>query len=399
MKPNSRYIARQAILDAGSNCVGYELLYRDADVERAVFDDVDRASLQVFDSAYLFGINKLCGDLSAFINCSRDVLASDIINVLQPNRTVLEILETVEPDTEVLRACERLKMQGFTLALDDFVPNLNTYEFLPLVDIVKIDMQDLSPEVVSILQDRVTPGTKLLAERVETMEEYQKASDLGCELFQGFYFFKPQVMATNDLSPTRISSLRMLQSTMKEDLQFSELEEIVKQDAALCYRLLRFINSAEFCLRSSVQSVRHALALLGERNTRRWAMLTSMVVAGDDKSRELLRSALMRARMLEHVAPLAKCSEYEGFLVGLLSLMAAIFDSPKLADGLEVPLTVGAALAGKQVRLRKLLDLAESYERSEWRACEELAKELKLTEFEVSNAYLEAADWVSRIPI
>jgi len=399
MNLNSRYIARQAILDSQSNCVGYELLYRNANVDRAIIDDVDRASMQVFDSAYLFGIDSLCGEHKAFINCSQDVITSDIINVLQPARTVLEILETVEPDPEVLKSCERLKKQGFMLALDDFVPSVKTYQFLPLVDIVKVAIDDLGPEVISILADRTMPGTRLLAERVETEEDFKKARDLGFEMFQGFYFCKPQVMATNDLSPTKVSGLRLLQATMKEDLQFSELERIVKEDAALCYRLLRFINSAEFCLRSSVQSVQHALALLGERNTRRWAMLTSLVVAADDRPRELLRCALMRARMLELIAPMAKCSSYEGFLVGLLSLLSSILDSPKMTDGLEMPLTVSAALAGKQVRLRKLLDLAEKYERSDWACCEEIAKELKLTEIELSNAYLQSADWVARIPI
>jgi EAL and modified HD-GYP domain-containing signal transduction protein len=236
-------------------------------------------------------------------------------------------------------------------------------------------------------------------ERVETRDQYQTARGLGFELFQGFYFCKPQVMATKALNPSRVNSLRLLQATVNEELKFAELERIIKEDAALCYRLLRYINSVEFCLRSSVQSIRHAFALLGERNTRRWALLTGTVIASKDKPRELLRSALLRAKLIELIAPFAKCSEYEGFLVGLLSLMAVILDSPCIANQLETPVRVSAALAGKEGRLRELLKVVVSYERSEWDECQALAKNLNLGEVELSSAYLEAVGWVSRIPI
>ena len=399
MEINNRFIARQAILDSQSQCIGYELLYRHANQEHAVFDDAGQASLQVFDSAHLFGIEALCGESKAFVNCTHETLLSDFINVLQPTRTVLEICETVPPDSELLKACARLKTSGYMLALDGFVPGEASNAFLPLADFVKIEMRSASPEIVAFVLDRTGSGTKLLAERVETRDEYDTARGLGFELFQGFYFCKPQVMATKELCPSRISNLRLLQATVNEELNYSELEKIIKQDAALCYRLLRFVNSVEFCLHSSVQSIRHAFALLGERNTRRWALLTGMVMAADDKPRELLRCALLRAKLMELIAPWAACSEYEGFLLGLLSLMAVILDSPSIANRLEIPGTVSAALAGKQGRLRKLLEVVIRYERSEWEECETLAKHLKLGEAELSAAYVQAIEWVSKIPV
>jgi EAL and modified HD-GYP domain-containing signal transduction protein len=206
-------------------------------------------------------------------------------------------------------------------------------------------------------------------------------------------------MSTKALSPSRLSSIRLLQATVNEELKYSELEAIIKEDPALCYRLLRFVNSVEFCLRSNVQSIRHAFALLGERSTRRWALLTGTVMSADDKPRELLRCALLRAKLMEIVAPWASCSEYEGFLVGLLSLMAVILDSPSIANRLEIPVTVSAALAGKDVRLRKLLEVVIRYERSEWDECEALAKSLHLGEAELSAAYVDAIGWVSKIPL
>jgi EAL and modified HD-GYP domain-containing signal transduction protein len=190
-----------------------------------------------------------------------------------------------------------------------------------------------------------------------------------------------------------------VQATVNEKIEFTELEAIIKQDAALCFRLLSFINAAEFCHATRVQSIRHALSLLGECKTRRWALLTSVVMMGNDKQGELLRCALLRARFLELTAPRAKCSEYEGFLVGLLSLMAVITNSPSIASRLELPLNVNAALAGKQGRLSDLLKVAVHYERSEWDECEAIADTLKLGEIELSAAYIEAVAWVSEILI
>jgi EAL and modified HD-GYP domain-containing signal transduction protein len=398
MEPNNRFIARQAILDSNSHCFGYELLYRNADTDRAIFEDASQASMQVFDSAYLFGIEVLCGESKAFVNCDTQVLISDFINVLQPGRTVLEISESVSADADILRICNKLKANGYLLALE-YSGSDAAVGFLPVVDFVKVDMRLASPEVVSFLQDRISPTTKLLAHRVETRDDFERARGLEFELFQGFYFCQPQVLATKSLSPSRISSLRLLQATVNEELKFSELEKIIKEDAALCYRLLRFINSVEFCHRVSIQSIRHALALLGERNTRRWALLTGTVLAADDKPRELLRCALVRAKLIELVAHYARCSEYEGFLVGLLSLMAVMLDSTSVIDRLEIPVTVSAALAGRDGRLRDLLNLVISYERGEWTQCEALATSLHLGETELSSAYMQSVAWVTKIPI
>lgn len=396
---NDRFIARHAILDLHSQCVGYELLYRNADTDQANVDDGSQASLQVFDSTHLFGVEALCGEFKAFVNCTRDVLTGDLINILQPARTVLEIVETVHADKDLLDVCRRLKTSGYALALDHFALGEDREAFLPIADIVKVDIHTASPELTLFVQERAKVGTKLLAERVETRDEYETARALGFELFQGFYFCKPQVMAAKSLGPSRINNLRLLQATVNAELKFSELETIIKEDAALCYRLLRFINSAEFCLRSSVQSIRHAFALLGERNTRRWVLLTCTVMMGDDRPPELLRCALLRAKLMELISPGAKCSEYEGFLVGLLSLMAVILDSPSIATRLEVPVNVSAALAEKGGRLGDLLKVAISYERSEWEECQAIARTLNLGEAELSKAYVEAVRWVSKIPI
>lgn len=400
MELTNRFIARQAILDAQSQCIGYELLYRDRDSERATLVDAGRATMQVLDCAYLFGIENLCGQLKAFIKCPQEVLVSDFINVLQPTRTVLEIVETAVPDPDTLKLCARLRQSGFALALDGFLPGDTSFMFLPLVDVVKVDLHTTTVEFLRLLKEKAALGTRLLAKHVETREEYERARSLGFDLFQGFYFCQPQVMATKELSPSRISNLRLLQATVNEELRFSDIETTIKEDAALCYRLLRFVNTVEFCVYSSVKSIRHALALLGERNIRRWILLTATIAAADDyKRRELLRCALLRAKLGELVAPQAKCSEYEGFLLGLFSLMAVILDSPTIPSQIELPASVSAALAGKEGRLRRLLEVVISYERSEWGQCENLARTLNLSETDLSTAYVQAIAWLSKIPL
>ena len=332
MPLNNRFIARQAILDLHSRCYGYELLYRNANVDKATVADNQQASLQVLDNARLLGIEALCGQGKVFVNCSREILTGDLINILRPARSVVEILETVIPDDDTLQACANLRESGFTLALDDFVPGEDSNAFLPLVDIVKVEMHMASLDLVKFVKANTRPGTKLLVERIETKEDYEATRALGFELFQGFYFSKPQVIETRSFSPSHASNLRLLQATVNEKIEFTELEAVIKQDAALCFRLLSFINAAEFCHAARVESIRHALTLLGEHKTRRWALLTSVVMMGDDKLGELLRCALLRARFMELIAPRAKCSEYEGFLVGLLSLMAVVTNSPSIAN-------------------------------------------------------------------
>ena len=187
MVHNNRFIARQAILDDHSQCVGYELLYRNAEVDRAIFDDAGYASMQVFDSAHLFGIESLCGQLKAFVNCTRQTLTSDFISVLQPSRTVLEILESVPPDPELLQVCKGLKTRGYTLALDDFVPSEAANAFLPLVDIVKVEMSTASPELVIFILERISPGNATTGRKSETRDEYETARGLGFKLFQGLF--------------------------------------------------------------------------------------------------------------------------------------------------------------------------------------------------------------------
>ncbi len=400
MTNNTRFIARQPILDTHLQCVGHELLYRDSVVNRAQFSDPEQASLQTLESAYLFGMETLCGEGKAFINCTAALLTSDLLRVLPADRTVLEIPESVTPTPEVVRACNELRASGYQIALDGFIPADRSEGLVDCADILKADFRTTAPDVRAAIATRFKNKT-LLADKVETQEGFEEARGLGYSLFQGYFFHHPQVMATQEVSASRISHMRLLQAAMNEEFQLALLEKVIKEDAALCYRLLRFVNSAAFGLRSSVGSIRHALSLLGEKGTRRWVILTTTVMAADGQPTELLRCALHRARMGELLAPQAKYPEYEGFLLGLFSLAPAILgtDPGALVAQVELPARVSAALVGKEGRLKTLLSVVTSYERGNWGECEEAAASLSLTEHSVSAAYIESAQWLSQIPL
>lgn len=396
-----RYIARQAILDTNQKTVGYELLYRDGPQAIASFEDTDVASMQTLDSSLLFGVDTLCGEALAFINCSAHTLLSDYINVIPPTKAVLEILEDVPATPEILEACKRLSNANYTLALDDFIPTPANAAFIPYAKILKVDFRATTHDERVKIVKKFGGSVTLLAEKVETQEEYEEALKLHFSLFQGFYFCKPALLCRRDASPSRMAYIRLIEAIANESMDLSKLEDIIKSDAALCFRLLRYLNSAVFCLQSGVSSIRHALALLGEREIRRWVMLTAVAQAADGKPVELVRNAMIRAKVGELLAPKAKCKAYDAFLVGLFSLMDAVLDLPlsELVTKVELPPAVNAALCGVDGRLLQLLDLVRNNEVGDWDNCELIGSKLGIDEPGLTHAYLESLKWVEQLSV
>ena len=334
-----RYIARQAILDTESNCYGYELLYRNGYEASAHIVDWDRVLKETIDNVFLLGVESLRRSRKLFVNCTRDVLVNQSLTLFPPQSTVLEILETIEPDADVLRACGQLKAQGYTLALDDFVDNDLTRPLLDYAAIIKIDVQATSPACQIDLARSLGGNFRLLAERVETRAEYDASKELGFTLFQGYFFYRPEVVEVRDVSALNVRYTQLLDVVNRPEIDLRRAEEIVKCDPALCYRLLRYLNSAAFGFRCSINSIRHAFALLGDRELRKWVSLAAVSVLSKGKAEELLTSALLRARFLELLAPKAKCKPYNAFLVGLLSLVDGMVGMPlaKFVDQLLLP--------------------------------------------------------------
>jgi c-di-GMP-related signal transduction protein len=397
---NLRYVARQPIFDRDEKVFGYELLFRDGMENAFRGVDADAASRSTLDSSLLMGLDVLCDGRRAFINCTRNTLTSGLVTLMPSSSTVAEILENVPPDAEVMAACQHLKEAGYMIALDDYVTNDAREPLADMADIIKIDIRITSLEERAALVKRHGPWrSRMLAEKVETREEFVVARDQGFVYFQGYFFRKPEIVATRDLPANRINYLRLLQAVSRPELDLAALENLVKGEASICYRLLRYLNSAAFGLRSEIHSVRHALSILGEREIRRWMRLVATIGAGEDKTSDLVLSALVRARFGELLAPRVPHGESDLFLLGLLSLIDAMLEMP-MSEVLEkVPLDheTKAVLLGQPSMLRPVYQLMLAHESGEWQVTAGLGADLHLDHEEVASLYWQAQQWARQV--
>ncbi|HUO27264.1 MAG TPA: HDOD domain-containing protein [Candidatus Aquilonibacter sp.] len=395
-----RYVARQPIFDREKNVFGYELLFRD-DMENMFHGgDIDAASRSTLDSSLLVGLDVLCDGRRAFVNCTRETLVRGLVTMLPSHATVAEILENVPVDDEVLAACERLKEAGYMIALDDFVSDDPREALTDIADIVKVDLRLTTAEQRAELVKRHGPWRcRMLAEKVETHEEFIAVRDQGFVYFQGYFLHRPEIVAARDVPANRINHLRLLQAVSQPELDVSALEKLIKTEASICYRLLRYLNSAMFAFRSEVRSVRHALSILGDSEVRRWVRLVATVGAGQDKPSDLVLCALVRARFGELLAPYVPHGESDLFLLGLLSLIDAMLDTT-MADVLnKIPLDAPTkdVLLARPSLLRPVFQLILAHESGEWEAAKGLAETLHLDPDAVASSYWQAQQWARQV--
>ena len=392
--PGQRFVARQPILDRSQNVFGYELLFRNG-VEDYFNADPELAARSTLDSSLLYGINMLCDRRRAFVNCTREVLFKDLITLLPPHQTVAEILETVEPEDRVIAACKRLKAAGYLIALDDFAPNDPRIPLVEFADIIKVDIRATRPEERAGMMRRFgSPACKMLAEKLETPHEYRQARDMGFVYFQGYFFCRPEIVIGREVPASRLHYIRLLEMVSRREMDMRELEKMLKQEASLCYRLLRYLNSPLFGFPLEIKSIRHAIAVLGEREMRRWIRLVVTVGAAEQRCSELVLMGLARARFCELLSNQLQ-SNTDLFLLGLLSIMDAILEVSMdvLLEQLPVERETKTALLGQNSSLRPLYQLMLAQESGEWSQSSALAKQLKLPDEEVASTWWQALRW------
>ena len=394
-KTSIRYVARQPIMDLRGKVHAYELLSRNGQ-NSAFFGDGEHASRSMIDNTVLFGLARLTGGLPAFINCTENVLTSDLINILPSSTTVLEVLETVEPTDTVVQACRDLKVAGYKLALDDFVWIPGIERLVELADYIKVDFLISGEQQRRELLHRLRGvNVALLAEKVETQEEYLKARDEGFTLMQGYYFCRPVLMENREVPTNRLSQLEILRLLQDETVDPHRLAHQVSQDVSLTYRLLRLANSPVWAYRQKVRSVRDALIVVGEANFRR---LAAVAIAGElnaGRPLELLRMAFVRARFCELAAKFCGLNQTEQFLMGMLSLLPAMLQVPMQDLSPLLPLRdeIRQALEGNQVPERASLTWLEGHERGDWAACDKLTATQGLNPHDLLPRFEEALHW------
>jgi EAL and modified HD-GYP domain-containing signal transduction protein len=392
-------VARQPILAADESVFGYELLFRDGIADYFVGSDTDAASRSTLDASILMGLDVLCDGRHAFINCTRDLLLHDYITLLPPERVVVEILETVPADQAVIATCRRLKDAGYIIALDDFVPGDPREPLTRLADIIKVDMKRSSLVEAAAVFRQSGERPRLLAEKVETREEFLTARKAGYDYFQGYFFRRPELMRAREIPANRLNYLRVLKAASRAELDPRELENAIKGEASLCYRLLRYLNSPLFGFPSEIRSVRHALAMLGEREVRRWIRLATTLVASQSRSSDLVLSALVRARFCELIAPRVRHGHADLFLVGLLSLMDALLGIPmtRVLEGLALERETKAVLLGQRSLLSPVYELMLAQESAQWEKVAECCSRAGVRGSFVAECHWKAMQWARQM--
>ena len=391
--PGQRFVARQPVFDRLQKVFGYEILFRNG-VEDYFNADPDLAARSTLDTSLLLGMSKLCDNRRAFVNCTREILFKDLLTLLPASQTVAEILETVEPEDRVIAACKRLKDAGYMIALDDFAPNDPRIALCEYADIIKVDVRATKPEERAGMMRQFGSRCKMLAEKVETPLEFHQARDLGFTYFQGYFFCRPELVVGREVPASRLHYIRLLEIVSRVDIDMRELEKMLKQEASICYRLLRYLNSPIFGFALEIKSVRHAIAVLGEREMRRWIRLIVTVGAAEQRCSELVLMGLGRARFCELLSVKLQ-SNRDLFLLGLLSIMDAILEVTMdvLLEQLPVDNETKTALLGQNSTLRPLYRLMLAQESGEWAESSALAKQLNMTDEEVAAAWWQAMQW------
>ncbi len=391
------YIARQPIYDRDLNVYAYELLFRDNEINRAGITDGDQATADVIVNTFMeIGLNNIVGDRLAFINLTRSFIVDERPISLPKDRVVLELLEDIHPDEEVIEAARRFVNQGYLLALDDFIFNEALRPLVEIASIIKIDVMALDREQIRehVNALRQYP-LKLLAEKVEDQAMYQYCVALGFEYYQGYFFAQPVIIQGQRLPNNRLSILNLLGKLQDPSITAKQLEDLVSQDIALSFRILRYVNSASLSLPRKVESVHEAVVLVGLQNIKSWSLLLAMSSV-DNKPVELVVMAMIRGKMAELLATKMQLPNPESFFtVGLFSALDALMDNSMEEILTQLPLAdhISNALLSQAGTHGETLSCVLAYERGNWEAvrCQLLPMP------EIRNCYLEALKWASQM--
>ncbi|MGD0844452.1 MAG: EAL domain-containing protein [Geobacteraceae bacterium] len=398
-------IGRQPILNRNEEVVSYELLFRSiGSREAALFTDVSQASASVILGMLSeFGLEQVLGRNKGFINVELDLLMSDAIEILPRERVVLELLESIPLTADLVKRCRELKEMGFTLALDDHQFDQAYEELYGIVEIIKVDLLQSPADQLAGMMELFRPySVKLLAEKVETRDEYLQCQRLGFDYFQGYYFARPSVIEKKRIDEAASTLLKLLR-LLSEDAELAEIEHSLCKSLGLTYRLLLLVNSVTIGMREKIRTIRHAVVILGRRRMRQWVQLA--LFAADDSrgmANPLVEMAAVRASFMEQLAcrhPLLKGDREapdQAFMVGILSLLETIYDIPteEIVAVLNLSVEVKDALVSRAGTLGRLLAFAESMERTFFRVTPEQFEELGLTRKDVLLAQVKAYQWL-----
>lgn len=397
------YAARQPILDINKSVYAYELLFRES--LKNVFPDVceNEATSKMIDGLQTnLGLDTLTQNKLAFINFTHDTLIDRYPLLLPNDQVVVEVLETVRPGKKLLAAVKEIKEQGYIVALDDYVHEPVWKHFYPFTDIIKIDWQAMTVEEIQEVIKAIEPypQIKLLAEKVETHEDYQTAVDLGFSYFQGYFFSKPEVLKGYSLQPSQLALAQLMSEMAEEEPNINKITRAFEIDVNMSFKLLRYAQSSLFNRsKQEISNIKQAIVAIGLQELRRFVSLMFTAQFKTDKPHELTVMSLTRARFCESVAALPgqKVDKSSAFLVGLLSLLDAMLDASieELLAKLPLAEAIKTALIKGEGTMADYINLVRRYEKAEWEEAYFISMKINADSDRTANCFTEAQTWAT----
>jgi c-di-GMP phosphodiesterase len=391
-----RYVARQPILDAAGHVHGYDLIFRNA--PECVFRrDAEMAMETMLDNEVLFGLERLSNGMPAFIACTADALADNLVLMLTSSMTVLSVPSDVEPAPRLVDACRTLKARGFRLALDDFAWREDLRTLLDRTDYVRMDFRKYGAAERRQLEQLNPDTIRLVAQKVETTEDLRQARAMGFSLFQGDYFCHPTLLKKRKIPSNRMYHFEIVRELYRDPLDVRKVGQLVRSDAALLYRLLRLANSPIYGLYQEVRSIETAIRFLGETAFRRIVSVAVLSELNSEQPTEYLHMGLLRGRFCELAARVFSQDPAEQYLVGMFSLLPLMLSVPmeEIVAHLPFRTDISLALMGTANPERMALTWLESHERGDWGACDRLLANREGSAIQLAQAYEEALIWAA----
>ena len=399
------YVARQPIFNRRKKIFGYELLFRDGMAQYTPGIDGDVATSTVLSNSFFnIGMEHLVDGKKSFINFTQNLIIKKMPMLLPSAKTVVEILEDVEPTPEVLQACKEMAQKGYTLALDDFAYSTRLVPLIEIAHIIKFDFRANSIEQIKEYLRKINRHSKMsiLAEKIETYDEFKTAKEMGFDFFQGFFFCKPELMKGRAISGSQVNLLQIMVEINRPDFNFGRLKKLIAPDVSLSYKLLRYINSAFFAKARDISSIQQALVYMGEAEIRRFVSLVAMTNLAKGKPDELIRISCVRAKFCELLGDVTPghAKPEELFTLGMFSLIDAILDQPMERIMNELPLAdnIKNALVHRKGKLIGYLALIEYYEKGLWGLMARVASALSISQETFPVLYQQACRWADTFP-
>ncbi len=391
------FIARQPILDREKDVFAYELLFRDG--KNGTFPELDPEKIRYISQRFhALGLDDICGEKTSFINFSSDTLISRFPTMLNPETVVVELTDGSSMESGLFEACQHIKQLGFKLAIDDPMMISGKHAIFPLIDIVKVDVSKSRFELIERNIPRfLDSNIRLVAEQVESYEQFNSCRDLGFDLFQGYFFAQPETRVQRRLPASKMNLVDLMGESSQSHFDLNRINQIIERDAALSYILLKFINSPAINKRHKITSLKHALNYMGEIEIKKFIALLSLANLADDKPLELIHMSLVRAKFFDLLSQERKLNTNPpiGFLVGLFSLLDGLLDQNMNDIIKQLPLTdsVNDALLGKNAEFNSYLNLVKAFESALWLNVVKQANVLSIDQKHLHSLYNQAIVW------